>query len=149
MMVMIWLVVLGNFLKMLLLLTLYIHLLLMTISEGTYSNSSFSIQNIPKIFQGAYSADQLNEVKKIMHHIFHKNQRMLPKAQRFFILIHVYTFFNRQLGCLAFNLKFWPKIKLILSNCPASDWVFFFQNNLFLLNRVKINYKTKQPLSNF
>ena len=32
--------------------------------------------------------------------------------------IHI---FYRQLGCLAFSLKFWQKIKQFLSNCPASD----------------------------
>ena len=35
-----------------------------------------------------------------------------------------YTMFCRQLGCLAFSLTFWPKIKQLLSNCPASDWSF-------------------------
>ena len=34
-----------------------------------------------------------------------------------------YTFF-RQLGCLAFSLRFCPKIKQFLSNCPASDLIF-------------------------
>ena len=29
-------------------------------------------------------------------------------------------FFYRQLGYLAFSLRFWPKIKQFLSNCPAS-----------------------------
>ena len=29
--------------------------------------------------------------------------------------------FYRQLGCLAFSLRFWPKIKQLLSNCPSSD----------------------------
>ena len=34
-------------------------------------------------------------------------------------------FFYRQLGCLAFSLRFWPKIKPF----PASVWTFFFQNS--------------------
>ena len=33
------------------------------------------------------------------------------------------------LGCLAFSLIFWPKIKQLLNNCPASDLTFFFKNN--------------------
>ena len=57
-------------------------------------------------------------------------------------------FFYRQPGCLAFSLKFGPKIKQFLSNFPSSDWVFFFRNSWFLRNRVKINFKTKQLLSN-
>ena len=48
--------------------------------------------------------------------------------------------FNRQLGCLAFSLRFWSNIKQFLSNCPASDWTFSFKTADFLLNRVKINY---------
>ena len=40
-----------------------------------------------------------------------------------------YTFFYRQLGCLAFSLKFWPNINQFLSNCPASDLIFFFPNS--------------------
>ena len=31
----------------------------------------------------------------------------------------------RQLGCLAFSLRFRPKIKQLLSNCPTSGWTFF------------------------
>ena len=42
------------------------------------------------------------------------------------IVYNGYTLFYRQLGCLVFNLRFWPKIKQLLSN-----------------------YKTKQLLSNF
>ena len=41
-----------------------------------------------------------------------------------------YTFFlYRQLGCLALSLRFWPKIKQFLSNCPASDWIFSFKTS--------------------
>ena len=29
--------------------------------------------------------------------------------------------------CLAFSLRFWPKIKQLLSNWPASDWTFSFK----------------------
>ena len=54
-------------------------------------------------------------------------------------------FFYRQLDCLAFSLRFWPKIKSL----PSLRLDFFFQNSSFLLNRVKINYKTKQLLSDF
>ena len=35
-----------------------------------------------------------------------------------------HTHFYRQLGCLAFSLRFWLKIKQLLSNCPASDRSF-------------------------
>ena len=28
---------------------------------------------------------------------------------------------------VAFSLRFWPRIKQFLSNCPASDWTFSFQ----------------------
>ena len=59
-----------------------------------------------------------------------------------------YTLFYRQLGCLAFSLGFWPKIKQLLS-LPSLRLDFFFQNRWFFYNRVKINYKTKQPLRNF
>ena len=38
---------------------------------------------------------------------------------------HYYTFFNRH--CLAFSLRFWPKIKRFLSNCSTSDWTFSFK----------------------
>ena len=31
-------------------------------------------------------------------------------------------FFYRQLCCLVFSQRFWPKIKQLLSNYPASDW---------------------------
>ena len=48
-----------------------------------------------------------------------------------------YTFFYRQLGCLAFSLRFWPKIKHLLSNCPASDLTFSSKSANF--KRVKIN----------
>ena len=58
------------------------------------------------------------------------------------ILIIPVHIFYRQLGCLAFCLIFWPKIKQFLSNCPALDWTFRW----FLHNRVKINYETQQPL---
>ena len=44
-------------------------------------------------------------------------------------IINIY--FNRQLGCLAFSLRFWPKIKQFPSNCPASDWSFSFQTAEF------------------
>ena len=40
------------------------------------------------------------------------------------ITLGVHTFFYRQLGCLAFSLRFWPEIKQLLSNCPASDLTF-------------------------
>ena len=60
-----------------------------------------------------------------------------------------YTFFHRQLGCLAFSLRFWTKIKQLLSNCPASDLTFSSKTADLSLKRVKINYKTKQLLSNF
>ena len=40
-------------------------------------------------------------------------------------------FFYRQLGCLAFSLRFWQKIKRILSNCPASDWTVSFKTAYF------------------
>ena len=46
-------------------------------------------------------------------------------------------------------LKIWPKIKQFLSNCPASDWTFSCKTGIYLHNRVKMNYKTKQPLCNF
>ena len=59
-------------------------------------------------------------------------------SDNFFILHRIFVFsiginscthffFYRQLGCLAFSLRFWPKIKQFLSNCPASDWSFTFQ----------------------
>ena len=38
--------------------------------------------------------------------------------------IPITLFFHRQLGCLAFSLIFWPKIKQLLSNCRASDLTF-------------------------
>ena len=56
-----------------------------------------------------------------------------------------YKFFYRQLGFLAFSLRFWPKMKQLLSICPD----LFFKNSLLSLKRVKINYRTKQLLSNF
>ena len=34
------------------------------------------------------------------------------------IILHI---FYRQLGCLAFSLRFWPKIKQLLNSYPASD----------------------------
>ena len=36
-------------------------------------------------------------------------------------------FLCRQLGCLAFSLRFWPKIKQFLSICRASDWTSSFK----------------------
>ena len=44
-----------------------------------------------------------------------------------------YSFFYRQLGCLAFSLWFWPKIKQLVSNCPASDWTFSFKTGDFCI----------------
>ena len=44
-----------------------------------------------------------------------------------------YTLFYRQIGCLAFSLRFWPKIKQLLSNCPASDWTFSFKTGDFCI----------------
>ena len=39
---------------------------------------------------------------------------------------NTYThFFYRQISCLAFTLKFWPKIKQLLSDCPAQSASFF------------------------
>ena len=55
-----------------------------------------------------------------------------------------YTLFYRQLGCLAFSLVFWPKIKQFLSNCPASDWTFSFKTACFCY----IVLKSKQKISN-
>ena len=49
-----------------------------------------------------------------------------------FFSIQLHTFFSRQLGCLAFSLRFWPKIKQFLSNCPAS-LDFFFQNRCIIV----------------
>ena len=43
-------------------------------------------------------------------------------------LITTVHIFYRQLGCLAFSLRFWPKIKQLLSNCPASDLTFSSAN---------------------
>ena len=43
-----------------------------------------------------------------------------------------YTYFYRQLGCLAFSLRFWPKIKQF-SNCPASDRTFSFKTGDFCI----------------
>ena len=42
-----------------------------------------------------------------------------------------YTY--RQLGCLAFSLRFWPKIKQLLSNCSALDWTFSFKTGDFCI----------------
>ena len=49
--------------------------------------------------------------------------------------------FYRQLGCLAFSLRSWPKIKQFLSNCPASDWPFS-------KNRLIFTKPCKNQLSN-
>ena len=38
------------------------------------------------------------------------------------------TFFY---SCLAFSLKFWPKIKQFPSNCSASDWAISFKTANF------------------
>ena len=42
--------------------------------------------------------------------------------------IHI---FSGQLGCLAFSLKFLPKIKQFLSDCPTSDRTFSFKTDDF------------------
>ena len=44
-----------------------------------------------------------------------------------FMDIRVHTFFIGNSVGLAFSLLFWPKIKQLLSNCPASDWTFSFK----------------------
>ena len=48
----------------------------------------------------------------------------------------VYTFFYRKLSGLAFSLRFWAKIKQLLSNYPTSDWTFSFKIANF---RVKLS----------
>ena len=48
----------------------------------------------------------------------------------FHSMVYIY-FLYRQLGCLAFSLRFWSKIKQLLSNCPASDWTFFSKTAYF------------------
>ena len=56
-------------------------------------------------------------------------------------LITCTHFFYKQLGCLGLSLRFWPKIKQLLSNCPASDWEFpyiFYCNCLILVKKGKI-----------
>ena len=40
-------------------------------------------------------------------------------------------FFYRQLGCFAFSLRFWPKIRQLFSNCPASDFTFLQKQLIF------------------
>ena len=51
-----------------------------------------------------------------------------------------YTFFyNQQLTCLAFSLRFWPKIKQLLSNCPASN-LTILQKQLIFAKTCKINH---------
>ena len=55
-------------------------------------------------------------------------------------------FFYRQLGCLAFSLRFWQKIKQFLATAQPQIGLFLSKQ---VINRVKINYKTKQRLSNF
>ena len=72
----------------------------------------------------------------------------------FFFLINTETltlthFFVQTTRLLSLQPEILPKIKQLLSNCPASDWSFSFQTADFLLNRVKINNKTKQLLINF
>ena len=47
--------------------------------------------------------------------------------------IRIHILFYRHLGCLAFSLRFWPKIKQLLSNCPASDLTFSSKTANFLL----------------
>ena len=50
-----------------------------------------------------------------------------------------YTFFYR-LGCLALSLRFWPKNKQFLSNCPQI-WVFSFKTADFCLILLKSTIK--------
>ena len=53
----------------------------------------------------------------------------------FYTTLQFLTFYTlfcyRQLGCLAFSLGFWPKIKQFLSNCLASVWTFSFKTACF------------------
>ena len=53
--------------------------------------------------------------------------------------------FYRQLGCLRFR----PKIKQLLSNCPVSELILSSKDSKFSLKCVKINNKTKQLLCKF
>ena len=39
-------------------------------------------------------------------------------------------FYDRQLSCLRFSLRFLPKIRQLLCNCPASDWTFSLKKYL-------------------
>ena len=63
-------------------------------------------------------------------------------------------FLYRQLGCLALSLRFWPKIKQLLSNCPAWEmakeatqpyflWydkqLVIFENTVFQQNPMSFN----------
>ena len=47
------------------------------------------------------------------------------------VSIYELHIFYRQLGCLAFSLRFLPKTKQFLSNFPASDWTFSFKTAYF------------------
>ena len=53
-------------------------------------------------------------------------------------IFSVCVLYDIDLGGLALSLRFWPRIKQLVSNCPASDWTFS-SKTVFLLNRVKIN----------
>ena len=71
----------------------------------------------------------------------------LPKMNFLPKELHI---FYRQLGCVAFSLRFWPKIRQLLRICPASDRLFLSKQLIFAKSCKNQVYKTKQLfLSNF
>ena len=67
----------------------------------------------------------------------HGNALWFPLWWKWWWLVEYrkYTFFYRQLGWLNFSLRFWPKIKpkirQLLTNCPASDLTFSSKTAFF------------------
>ena len=83
-----------------------------------------------RVHRKNYDALEYNQTSllSINSHSEYFMQKALQDNQlKNIIEVKTRTHFYRQLGCLAFSLRFWPKIMQFFSNCHASDWTFSFK----------------------